>query len=54
MDMNEITEKLKTSKIFLISCGLCKMDCKNCETEKLIREHNKNVEILIGQSNKEF
>lgn len=45
----DVIEKLKMSKIFTISCGICKMDCKNCEVESLTIEHNKNVDRLISQ-----
>lgn len=45
------TGKMKRTKIIPISCGICKMDCENCKEEKLIREHNNNIELLIEQDN---
>lgn len=37
-------DDFKRMEIISISCGICKMDCGNCETQQLIEEHNRNVE----------
>ena len=47
--MDNWEEKLKRTKIISISCGICKMDCANCGAERLIREHNENVDKLLNR-----
>ena len=47
--MDNWEEKLKRTKIIPISCGICKMDCANCVIERLIREHNENVDKLLNR-----
>ena len=48
--MDNWKEKLKRIKIIPISCGICKMDCTNCETQKLIRAHNEDVNKLLNKA----